>query len=229
MTGRYIFAPMRLLIKYPTRQRPEQFAKTLAAYHDNLGDPVNTRFLITVDRNDRTMAGTWRNEIFLAMKCGVGLDIHHGKGKIAAINSGMEHAGEWDIVLLASDDMIPLGPRYDGAIRDAMRTYFPDTDGALWIHDGRQDRICTIVCMGRKYYDRFGYIYHPSYRSLWCDNEWTEVAQALGKIERLPELIRNESPDWQGNQKMDRLYRTNNQYYRVDERNYNHRKAAGFP
>ena len=166
MTGRYIFAPMRLLTKYPTRQRPEQFAKTLAAYHDNLGDPANTTFLITVDRNDRTMTGENLEGPLRKLSCPFVVDIHQGKGKINAINSGMEHAGEWDIVLLASDDMIPLGPRYDGAIRDAMRTYFPDTDGALWIHDGRQDRICTIVCMGRKYYERFGYIYHPSYKSL---------------------------------------------------------------
>ena len=35
--------------------------------------------------------------------------------------------------------------------------------------------------MGKKYYDRFKYIYNPVYRSIYADNEYTEVAQILDR------------------------------------------------
>jgi len=221
---------MRLLIKYPTRQRPGQFAKTIEAYSANLSDPSNTRIMVTVDRNDRTMEQRILHVPLSRSSCIYEVNINDGIGKIAAINSGMDKSGDWDIVLLASDDMIPQVFGYDDIIRTAMRDHYPDTDGALWINDGRQDAICTIVCMGRKYAERFGLkLYHPSYKSLWCDNEWTDIAVALGKITKLPCIIRNESPDWGGNQKKDRLYLKNNSYFRLDQRNYERRKAQGFP
>lgn len=218
---------MKLLIKYPTRERPKQFAKTLHAYRTMLDDIPNTRILVTVDADDRTMFSA-RDLKWPDTGEPIEIGIHHGRGKIKAINHGVPADG-WDILLLASDDMMPQLHGYDNAIRLAFGSYFPDTDGALWIADGRQDRICTIVCVGRKYYERDEYLYHPSYKSLWCDNEWTEVAEARGKLVKLPSIIRNESPDWGGNQKNDELYRRNNRYYPVDERNYMRRKAAGFP
>lgn len=208
---------MHILVKYPTRQRPDQFERTLAQYLGLSSDPSKMTIQVITDASDRTMVGRVQ-----------GVTTHTGSGKINAINYGTPSEG-WDILLLASDDMVPQVKGYDQAIRDAMSEHYPDTDGALWIHDGRQDAICTIVCMGRAYYDRFGYVYHPSYKSLWCDNEWTEVAQSLGKITKLPELIRNESPDWGGVQKKDRLYLKNNSYFNLDKRNFYRRQAKGFP
>jgi hypothetical protein len=35
--------------------------------------------------------------------------------------------------------------------------------------------------MGRKYYNRFNYVYCPEYVSLFCDNETKIVSQLLGK------------------------------------------------
>ena len=183
-----------------------------------LADADNTSFLVTVDRDDRTMVGVYPDA-----------HIHQGRGKIAAINAHMDKAGEWDIVLLASDDMLPQVHGYDNAIREAFETHFKDTDGFLWINDGRQEKICTILCMGRKYYLRFGYLYYPAYRSFYCDNESLDVAQALGKVVKVPCLIRHEHPMWGGSHPQDGLYRKNNQWFKADERTYKRRKAQGFP
>jgi hypothetical protein len=43
--------------------------------------------------------------------------------------------------------------------------------------------------MGRDYYKRFNYIYHPSYLSVYCDNEATEVAKRLGKYLYKPDSV----------------------------------------
>ena len=44
----------------------------------------------------------------------------------------MEKCKTWDILLLASDDMIPVCDGYDQIIRDDMFTYHRNGDGVLW-------------------------------------------------------------------------------------------------
>ncbi len=52
----------------------------------------------------------------------------------------------------------------------------------------------------------------------------------FARIERMHrELWRNESPDWGGTIKQDRLYRTNNSLFNKDKATYLRRKRAGFP
>jgi hypothetical protein len=217
---------MRLLIKYPTRQRPQQFITTLWEYVSKLDDPAMCHIIVSADLTDHTM----RQPLVLkaVRECSVSIEINYGRNtsKVEAINADMHNSGQWDVLLLASDDMIPQVQGYDTAIKQAFET----DPGAIWMWDGRQDRINTIQCLSRHEYERLGYIYHPSYRSLWCDNEATDVGLRDGRLSRVPGLIiKNESPDWGGSQKRDRLYRVNNSWYEKDRINYERRKAAGFP
>ena len=46
---------MKLLIKFPTRQRKDIFFKTLNKYYDYLDDLDNVKFVITCDSDDNTM------------------------------------------------------------------------------------------------------------------------------------------------------------------------------
>ena len=46
---------MKLLIKFPTRGRQEQFLKTFEKYHELCEDKDNTMFLVSIDRDDNTM------------------------------------------------------------------------------------------------------------------------------------------------------------------------------
>ncbi len=87
----------------------------------------------------------------------------------------------------------------------------------------------TMSIMGRTYYDRFGYIYHPDYWSLWCDDEARDVAIQLGKYRFVNERIfDHENPIW-GFGISDELGKRNEALYRQDQRTYNKRKSAGFP
>jgi hypothetical protein len=36
--------------------------------------------------------------------------------------------------------------------------------------------------MDRAYYTRFGYVYYPGYRHMFCDQEMTAVGHLLGKV-----------------------------------------------
>jgi len=221
---------MRLLIKYPSRQRPDQFVKTLNTYASMVDRPDLCEIIVSADTSDISMH---RRVVTEAIeRCPVKCSIHYGHSrcKVEAINADMEMAEPWDIVLLASDDMIPQVQGYDNAIQLSMQENYPDTGGGLWWYDGRQKDINTIQCLGRKEYGRLGYLYHPDYKSLWCDNEATDVGRrdnTLRFIDRC--IIRNESPDWGGNQKRDPLYRRNNSFYHIDQKTYERRKALNFP
>jgi hypothetical protein len=188
---------MKLLIKFPTRNRKNKFFKVLKQYQNLCEDIENTFFLITVDNDDESMKSSEVNEIFSTFK---NITVVYGdsNSKVQAINRDIESINDWDIVLLASDDMTPKIKGYDNIIRNKMKEHYPDTDGILWFNDGHQgNKLNTLSILGRKYFDRFGYIYHPEYKSVWCDNEFMTVGNLLGKQTYFNEvIIEHEHPDW---------------------------------
>lgn len=222
--------PLLLLVKFPTRERKGVFFPTLDKYLNLMDNKEDYTVMISCDVTDKTMCNEETlGEIRSRKNCNVAYG--NNKSKIEAVNADLHYVTDWDILLLASDDMIPQVQGYDNIIRGLFEEHFPDLDGALHLNDGKTgDKLNTIVCIGKKYFDRFGYLYHPSYKSLWSDNESTEVGYALCKMKYIEQvLIKNESPDWGGVQKADNLYKKNNSLYHIDKANYDRRKSLGFP
>jgi len=121
----------------------------------------------------------------------VDLIYHYGdsKTKVEAINADLE-GEKADVLLLASDDMVPEMFGYDAIIMQSMEEAWPDFDGAIKFHDGiRNDNLMTLAVLGWKLYERFGYIYHPDYKFLYCDTEQTNVCMALEKFAVSPVCI----------------------------------------
>jgi hypothetical protein len=218
---------MHILIKFPSRGRPDKLRSTFLKYVRFAEDISKISFLISLDEDDSTVT---RTQQIVLKKIHPDTQIIVGKscGKIGAVNRDMDLAPPYDILLLASDDMIPEVKGYDRIIREKMIQYYPDTDGVLWFNDGFQkDRLNTLSILGKKYYDRFGYIYHPSYKSLWCDNEFTEVATKLGKQTYFEQIIiKHEHPLWT-KEKPDTVLIENDKYDPEDRANFERRKKEG--
>lgn len=154
-----------------------------------LSDMHTVKFIVTMDNDDHTMNND-RIRNFLNKQPNVSYFYGDSKSKIEAINANMDDLGNAEIILLASDDMIPVKVSYDDIIARDMKLYFPDLDGVLHYDDGRQQsRLNTFCIMGRKYYDRFGYIYHPDYISVYADNEFTDVSRKLNKVMYSPIML----------------------------------------
>lgn len=168
---------MKILFKYPTRGRPLKFFRALETYY-KLMSGKDFEFVISVDEDDTHMNN---KEVIAVLENFPNLSVNFGnsKNKIEAINADMKNKN-FDILVLVSDDMIPEIKGYDDIIRSEMKSKYPDTDGVLWFFDGWRRDLNTLCILGKKYYDRFGYIYHPEYKSFWCDAEFTDVANALG-------------------------------------------------
>lgn len=189
---------MKLLIKFPTRGRKDKFFITLDKYHNYCSDIETTMFLISIDSDDDEMNNEETIKRITSYK-NTKLVIGNSLSKIDAVNRDLSDFDyDWDIVLLASDDMIPQVKGYDTIIRDNMSFNYPDTDGILWFNDGFQgNRLNTLCILGKKYYERFNYIYHPDYKSCWSDNEFMVVGNLLKKQSYIDQvIIRHEHPDW---------------------------------
>lgn len=221
---------MKILFKYPTRQRPAWFRDTLCTYYQHLSRAIPFQFLITMDEDDVEMNN---EEMRVFLSTFDYLSWHYGthENKIAAVNAGMELAdNDWDIVVLVSDDMVPIMVGFDAWIAKRMQQHFPDTDGALHFHDGLygRDRTITLSILGRALYETLGYIYHPDYKSFFCDNEFTEVVRAMGKVVYEKRVIIQHK--WTGGpSSADALYRRNSKMGLLDEQTYKKRQAVGFP
>jgi hypothetical protein len=152
------------------------------------------------------------------------------KGKIGAINRDIPDPSTWDILLLASDDMIPIIKGYDERIRVEMKSHFPDTDGVLFFNDGYATyKLNTLVICGSTYYKRFGYIYNPEYKSFFCDNEFMDEANRLGRQIYIHDvIIKHEHPANTSSVKHDSLYTKNQSDWNHDADIYRTRKRTTF-
>ena len=205
---------MRILFKLATRSRPDKFFACLQNIIENLADRENYQILVSYDFDDDGThriiygANAYRNIVF---------DYNNirtiqgdSKNKIHAVNRDIEKVTDWDILINTSDDMLFTQHGFDDIIRKDMADNFPDLDGFLHYNDGNQkSNVCTMSIMGRKYYERFNYIYHPDYKSVWCDVEATEVAYMLGKYKYKGDdkiLFKHLHPAW-GLAEYDEQYR----------------------
>jgi hypothetical protein len=219
---------MKLCIKLPTYGRPERLLGLLPEYFQLLSGRVDVQFVVTCNRDDLTMnCQAVRQQ--LAEFPRLVLCFGQLSGKIAAYNAHAQVCPDWDILLVASDDMVPQRKDYDELVVERMQASFPDTDGTLHFNDGFTGNVVnTLPILGRRYYDHFGYVYHGSYRSFWADNEYTEVARALGRLAYFDDvIIRHEHYQNTGGPPDD-VYLRSEQAWIADHLNYLRRKANYF-
>lgn len=221
---------MRLVIKFPTRNRPKKFKDVFTKYREYLSGKHQVHFIITMDLDDATMNNpeikTWLDEQSKL----ISLEYHYGnsKTKIEAVNANLENV-EGDVLLLASDDMIPVQQGYDDVIAEAYSLIFPDYYGAIKFWDGLrhpEDPLMTLSVMGVKLFKEYGYIYHPDYKSVFCDNEQSAVLMKRGLLGLCYKCIIKHA--W--SKKFDSLHDRNEskEMYEVDKKTFLDRLAKDF-
>ena len=219
---------MIVLVKLPSRGRPQQLLDVLRLYVNNAHDMSKMFFMITLDSDDSTADIDIINSL-TAVHPNVSVHVGVSGTKIKAVNRDMDMAPYFDILLATSDDMIPIVSGYDEIIRTAMYKHYPSTDGVLWFNDGFQGNgLNTLPIMGRKYYQRFGYIYNPLYKTLWCDKEFTDVSIRLGRQTYFPQVIIEHRHFVNGKAAVDETYIKNNAGAEEDTELYNSRKKIKY-
>lgn len=219
----------KILYKFASRSRPENFFRGVENIYINSRNK-DFQILASLDIDDTSMNN---EEVIRKMKNYDKLYyiFGHSKNKIDAINRDMSLASEYDILINMSDDMLFVVEGFDETIE---KDFAGDYDQFLHYNDGNQSgTVSTLSIMGKPYYERFKYIYHPSYESLWCDCEATEVAKQLGKHKYMGNdliLFRHLHPSF-GLSRYDEQYkRTEHVDVRGrDHTNFINRQDKGFP
>lgn len=223
---------MRILLKCPTRSRPQRIVSTLTSYLRLANRLDLLGVAISCDSDDDSMTKNLVQEELHRLLAPVAWhQIYYSPNttKIEACNANMSEIGwDWQIVVLVSDDMVAQVKGWDDVIRNHMTAKYPDTNGLLWLNDGGQgDKLNTLCVYGRAMYNEFGYIYHPDYKSLFCDTELTDRCRGdlASRTTYVPYcIIRHEHPGF-GYQVMDSLYAKNQQYWSRDLYTYIRRKT----
>lgn len=188
-----------LLLKYPTRQRPSKFMANLNSYFEKLSGKHQITLVVSMDTDD-ILSNNGGIQRFLDIKRSDTVNVIYSygesKGKIAAINRDIPNT-PWDVLVATADDMEPMEDHWDDIIIQDMFREFPDLYGAINYNtdprletavDGRPEGwkgLITLPVIGRKLYDKFGYIYHPDYISESCDDEQTIVYTQLGVLRHI--------------------------------------------
>jgi len=214
---------MVILYKLTTRSRP---ANMLRAYNSVVNNHAHHfMFVVSIDSDDEVTKQSKELEL---MEKDNRVTVIEGvsKNKVQAINRDVPKSG-WDILVNLSDDQVFIVKDFDAQI---IKDFNGNLDQFIHYPDGHVNELLpTMSIMGREYYNRFGYIYHPDYASLWCDNEAMDVAIELGKYKYSNvQIFDHLHPAWGHGVADAQLIRTQN-YYRQDSRTFNKRKLAGFP
>lgn len=226
----------KILFKFASRSRINKFFSALDNIIENISDLDNFCILVSLDIDDITMnnPSSINKLVYYIQKYPEKIIVKFGnsKNKIDAINrdvNEIKQKYDFDILVNFSDDMQIIEKGFDEIIRNKFSVHYADTDGNIYFNDGFVgDKISTMSIIGRKYYDKFNYIYHPSYHSLWCDNEYTEVAKKNQKIIYFDERIFNHNhPANVGGFIDEQLIKTEG-FSEIDRKNYEQRLNNNF-
>lgn len=213
-----------IVFKYATRSRPELFDRGVNSIIENLDDKEAYFILVTCDHNDRTMIGHDRK---YADNIRVRFIYGESNGKIDAINRDLQHLpADTKIIVNMSDDMVFIQKGFDTIIRNDF-----NNDFSLCLHypDGYRKDIITMSILGKDYFDIFGYIYNPEYKSLFCDDEQTAVSKQLNKYKYIDnQIFIHKHPANDSSVMVDSQYVHTEGYFHQDRVTFENRKAKNF-
>lgn len=187
---------MTLCYNFASRSRPEKFLKAIDNIIEN-ATHSDYFILAVLDEDDETMNTQSIRDRLYSYGDKVFPTWGTSKNKIDAINReiNQSYIPHWDIVLNHSDDMWIVEKGFD---QHVINAYSDGFSGLLHVPDQiAKDRLCTYSIMDREYFEKFGYIYHPSFISVYADDYAQFVAKSLECYKFINiKAIRHEHPIW---------------------------------
>lgn len=161
---------------HPSRKRPTKSAETFKKWSDAAEYPQGGVWILSVDYDDDISA--YVDAYKSIAQTSVIPVINKNKSSVEAINNGAKHfMAEGEIFIVVSDDTEPCH-HWDTKILDVVKD---KTDWILKTQDGIQPWIITMPVLDRAYYNRFGYVYHPSFEHMFCDTWMSVMADVTGR------------------------------------------------
>lgn len=152
----------------PSRSRAKRAYETARKWLDNAG--CDCEFILSIDIDDPERGEYYKLLPHAMIVC------DSNRSAIDAINKAASKSGGNILIQIAEDFDCP--PLWGKKILEFTQG---KEDWILKTYDGIQPWMITLPIMDRKYYERFGYIYHPEYLHMFCDTELSCVADLTGR------------------------------------------------
>jgi len=159
---------MIISLIHPSRSRSQKAIYAAKRWLTEAGEPID--YICSIDSDDP------EKELYYSLFLGRRIVCKDNRSAIDAINNAAKEA-IGDIFVVMSDDF-DCPSQWATAL---LRLTEDKTDWIAKTNDGIQRWIITLPIMDRAYYNRFGYVYHPDYRHMFCDTHMSAVADLLGR------------------------------------------------
>lgn len=218
-------------IIHPSRGRANRCMETALHWLNNASNTIPIEYIISIDDDDpsRDLYQELNLELLSQAskdsKYEVWLIKNSNRSAIDAINNGAKFTTN-NLLVVVSDDF-ECFPNWDVFLKTNLED---KKDFIVKTSDGIQDWLITLPIMDIAYYNRFGYIYYPEYKHLFCDTEMTSVADLLGrKIDlRSNEFVFRHLHPCAGLSEADEINKKNDATWEQGETLYNTRAEINF-
>lgn len=162
---------------HASKGRPYQAAAAAKSWLTTAKNRSDIEYILSIDVDDiQANKEAYSNIHADTLLC------YDNKSAIEAFNRAAKVA-KGRILIVISDDFNQAPFHWDEYLSKQLSD---KSDFVVKTDDGAQPWIITLPIMDNVYYKRFGYIYNPIYKHMFCDTEMTHVADLLGKKIKLP-------------------------------------------
>lgn len=211
---------MLISIIHPSRGRPQKAFETAKKWIENAGCEVE--YILSLDSNDAT--------------CARYVQINNKQQIISNDNNSMVEAtniaakkSNGEILLYLSDDFDCFenwGQSIRKEFENETKPLLIKVDDCL---QQFQIPVLTIPIMNRALYKRLGYFWHPSYKSMFVDEDLYWTAFKLGAIKYCPHLKFPHLHPANGKAENDETYRRSAANWDQGKLTFAKRREARFP
>ena len=165
---------MEISIIHPSRSRPQMAFETATKWLTRCKDSTRAQYFLSLDNDDDFLSHY--KDLFAGIKEQVTILQNNNLSAIQAINHAAKETIGRILVVVSDDFDCPL--HWDEQLIVSLKD---KKDFVVKTKDGLQPFIITLPIMDRTFYNRFGYIYNPVYKHMYCDTEMSCVGHMLGR------------------------------------------------
>lgn len=224
---------MKISLLHPSRGRPEKSFKNAMSWIYSAG--CDFQLIVSIDSSDphkdeylslyngviRQENAIHNDEVFV-------LTVNDNSSVVEATNIAAMIA-DGDVLVYLSDDF----KSFDGWGIAVLKEFENENRPLLIKVDDCLQKyevpVLTIPIMNRALYERLGYFWHPSYKSMFVDEDLYWTARKLGALKFCPDLKFPHEHPANGKAPDDETYRASAKNWNQGKAVFTQRKAEGFP
>jgi glycosyltransferase involved in cell wall biosynthesis len=205
---------------HPSRGRAKKAFNTAKKWIENAGCEVE--YILSIDDDDKSLLEYTKLSITNNIICNNNSSVVEATNKAAEISKG-------DIIIYLSDDF-DCFPDWGLAVQKEFdnenRPLLIKVDDCL--HHPSVP-VLTIPIMNRALYNKLGYFWHPSYKSMFCDEDLYWTCYKIGSIKAAWHLKFEHQHCSVGKSENDETYKRSSANWDSGKAMFAQRKALGFP